>query len=766
MINYEGVNYNLDVIIQFQALKQLLEALAKKQIDHNIILYGLNKNIFVNSNDNVPKEGENINEEIKNDDDSNKENNKLEDETKIFEQNINNYGLIKEFIESKKQLIEHKKLIDELRTRIEALEKEKNNQFNKENVNNKDDITNIKDEHTNKEMDENNNIDPTKNVNDDKKDNNIVTNKLNNNYNENNNDFNKDNIMVDTQNKIINSHDIKEENLIKSQINNFEDNFKLINEHIEKIQNQTETNKKSIDSSKNEISQFKVLIQKISDENRNKQMQREEEQKKLLENNNEEEDNNLEIFENKIIELIEKKLKDISILKTDNNNIKNELKELNAEKEKLKQEHEKIFSDIKNIISNNSETQKQMMSLPDMTIIKNIEEKLKLIEMEMEEFGTKKDVKYICDELDKYLKEINKLKSFMVNQDEINENNKDEIEKLKNEFDSLKKTFSAVNKLFENNSLSTLLGNLNDINQKMVDKEEYNKFIKEINKSISDIKIDVNEHNRNMAEIMPLIRKILTMEDLNKLENSLTGLIEKQNEDAKGKYADKKDIIKSIKSIQSQVKIFMNNLDKEREKEKNESAILASKPLGGYKCASCEAYIGELKDTYTYLPWNKYHGAERPYRLGSSFSRILQGLNLENTFNPYIHKNILNEQQKNQINSCLSVKKIRKIEPLTHITSEYEMIKKETYEEPFTTDVSNSNKRYQNKINVWGSQNLRKIGNEVNTWNKSKNKESSFSRKDQNKSVEKIFTVSKKIVRSKINNSTEDFENHYYMPNL
>ena len=328
--------------------------------------------------------------------------------------------------------------------------------------------------------------------------------------------------------------------------------------------------------------------------------------------------------------------------------------------------------------------------------------------------------------------------------------------------------FSAVNKLLENNSLPTLLGNLNDINQKMVDKEEYNKFIKEINKSISDIKIDVNVHNRNMEEIMPLIRKILTMEDLNKLENSLTGLIEKQSEEAKGKYADKKDIIKNIKSIQSQIKIFMNNLDKEREreKEKNESAILASKPLGGYKCASCEAYIGELKDTYTYLPWNKYHGAERPYRLGSSFSRILQGLNLENALNPYIHKNVLNEQQKDQINSCLSVKKVRKIAPLTHITSEYEIIKKEANEEPFTTDVSNSNKRYPNKINVWGSQNIRKIGNEVNTWNKSKYKENSFSRKDQNKSVEKIFTVSKKIVRSKINNSTEDFESQYNMPNL
>ena len=100
--------------------------------------------------------------------------------------------------------------------------------------------------------------------------------------------------------------------------------------------------------------------------------------------------------------------------------------------------------------------------------------------------------------------------------------------------------------------------------------------------------MDVNDHNRNLDEIMPLFRKILTMDDLNKLQDSLTGLIEQQKSDAMGKFADKKEIIKSIKSIESQVKIFMKNLDKEREKEKNESVILASKPVGGYKCASCE----------------------------------------------------------------------------------------------------------------------------------------------------------------------------------
>ena len=764
MINYEGVNYNLDVIIQFQALKQLLEALAKRQIDHNILLYGLNKNIIVNSNDNIPDE-ENINEENKKEDDSNKENNIIDNDNKNLAENINNLGLINAFIESQKQLIKHKKLIDELTSRIEALEKEKEIQSNKD-IDNKEDISHIKDEHSINEIDQNKNKDK-ENVNDDKKDNNIVTNDLNNNYNETNNNVSKDNIMVDTENKIIKNYDIKEENFIKSQMTTFEDNFKLLNQHIEKIQNQTETNKKSIDSSKNEISQFKVLIKKISDETKINKMKKEEEQKKKLEKSHKKEkDNSFEDFENKIIKLIEDKFKDFSILKADNINIKKELKELNEEKEKLKQEHETIFSEIKNIKDKNTEIVKQMMNFPDMSAIAKIEEKLKMIELEMEEFGTKKDVKYICGEIDKYEKSLSKLKSFIVSQEEINEKNKDEMVKLKNLFETLKKTFSAVNRLFENNSLSALLGNLNDLSQKLVDKEEYNKFIKDINRTISDIKMDVNEHNRSLDEIMPLIRKILTMEDLNKLENSLTGLIEKQNADAKGKYADKKEIIKSIKSIESQVKIFMKNLDKEREKEKNESAILASKPVGGYKCASCEAYIGELKESYTYLPWNKYHGAERPYRLGSSFSRILQGLNLENTFNPFIHKNFLNENKKNQLaNNCLSVKKVRKVAPLTHITSENEMIKNLTIEEPFSTDVSNSNKRYQNKINLWGSKTLRKNVNDVNSWNKSKNKDNSFTKKLQKRGVEKTFKVSRKVVRSKVNTS-EDLENHYYIPNL
>jgi len=40
--------------------------------------------------------------------------------------------------------------------------------------------------------------------------------------------------------------------------------------------------------------------------------------------------------------------------------------------------------------------------------------------------------------------------------------------------------------------------------------------------------------------------------------------------------------------------------------EKGDNWLLAKKPLGGNSCASCEAYIGDIKDTTQYQPWNKY----------------------------------------------------------------------------------------------------------------------------------------------------------------
>ena len=795
MINYEGIEYNLDSVIQFQfhSLKKLLEALAKKQLSHNLTLYGPNKNISLFF-DNERKDNEKIiNKDEKKREENKKDIIKLDNPNKHYLEKINNNGLIEEFINSQKKLLEHKKIICELKYRIEALERD----IPKEKGKNKDEIINnienkIEEEIEEKKeemiKDKDNNIDKI-DINENIKQNeniiqnenimqneNVIQNEIiiqDENINDKNIKENKEKELdnkikepvttqniespkVETENKAIKIISSREENSLKSQINVFEESMIKVKEQVEKIQKELELNKKSFDLFNREISQNKTLIQQLNEQNNSEKM-------KGIKDN----ENNLVKLEKKLLEIIEQKLK----LGKNSENIL--LKDFNAEKEKLKEENQNILSQIKNLVDKNNEIENKIKDLPNISSIKRIEEKIKVFEIEMEEYATKNEIKHICEELDKYEKELSKFKAFTLSQKEINEKYREDILKLKNQFDNVKKTFSNLNKIFENNSLTQLLANLNEVSKNMVDKDEYIKFKKDIKNKIADLQMDVNEHNRNLDEIMPAIQKILTMDDLNKLENSLTGLIEKQNVNANDKFADKKEIVKSIKSIESQVKIFMKNLDKEREKEKNESVILASKPVGGYKCASCETYIGELKDSYTYLPWNKYHGAERPYRLGSSFSRILQGLNLENTFNPFLHRHLLQSENNNKKflvsnTNFPSIKKVRKILPIPHVPSEHDMIKNQTIDEPFIMDNSNNftnNKRYPNLKSLWGNQILKTAGNETNYKIKLKNKDNSF-KSPQSRIVAKTYKVSKKIVKSKISNISEDIENHFVMPNL
>jgi len=78
-------------------------------------------------------------------------------------------------------------------------------------------------------------------------------------------------------------------------------------------------------------------------------------------------------------------------------------------------------------------------------------------------------------------------------------------------------------------------------------------------------------------------------------------------EDLKGqcvkKFADKNETNKNLKYLDAQLKqIYEVYLKKS---EKSESWLLAKKPVGGFACASCENYIGDLHDSNTYVPWNK-----------------------------------------------------------------------------------------------------------------------------------------------------------------
>ena len=847
MINYEGISYNLETIIEFKSLKLLLEALAKKQIEHNILFYGQNNNIVkINSNEVI--NAENIQDKTENNNNEKIENNDSEQNLeKIWMEKINNSGLIKAFIESQKKLQEQNNLINDLKNRIDSLEKNKTRTFREKketkriinpdkDSNNKEQGINTKKENEvikeePQKGDEKNEIlnkDNTKEINeginkDEKNNQNIIINKIINKP-----VIKEDNILnepMNSESKTINIYDKKIKTNIQETYNNekyekkFSDLDNLINslnERLDELEQNTDNNTNDIETNKDNISHLNKKIKNLEKELENSDNNKistpipepkiKEEEKKIEETNineNDEKLKNLEEqlnnLEQKILNIIEERFSEMKQMKRTSSDSSN-MKEFISEKEKIKESIDKLYKEINGLKKKEQNLEDKLKELTPLIEIKRIDEKIKLMEQDMEEYATKNDIRHIISEIDKYEKELSKNKSFIINQKETNNKHRDEIAILKKAFDNLKQNISSLNMLLESNSLSRLIENLNSMNDKIVEKAEYEETIKTINKKISEIQMDVNEHNRSLVEIKPKISNMATMDDINHLQKLIDELMSKSGTEITTKSPDTEEIIKNIKSIEAQVKIFMKKLETENEKEKlqNENCILASRPVGGFKCASCETYIGDIKESNVFLPWNKYHGQDRPYRLGSSFSRILQGLNIEQNFNPFLMRQNLLKSESNKRNKLttesLSVKRVRKIPPLTQITlTNQNSGKKNNFtktidEHVKTNDFSGSGVMFTNKLkkklnaNYWGIKSLKNLTNEknvltMNILNRSRKKKDNSYEKDNSNSKtksksnryileEKVVKITKKTKENKNNNKSEDNENHLVIPSL
>ena len=852
MINYEGISYNLETIIEFRSLKLLLEALAKKQMEHNILFYGQNVNINkINNNDNINQENNIDKTETNINNENNKENDIENNFEKIWMEKINNSGLIKVFIESQKKLEEKNNFINELKNKIDSLEK--NNETLIKEINETKQIiiqNKEKEDHKEKEKEkeiikdtneinkeeEKKEIEKVENDKDTKEKKEIIQKPENKDIkkeeekqNENiniNEEIKKPKIKEDiiineptnTESKIINIYDTKNKTKIhetykyeklENQLSQLEEKINSINERLEEIEENTDNNTSDININKNDISKLKDKFKNLEKKYNSKTQlptpapettvpQEEKNIEELNDNNDRINtlENDLNNLEDKLIKMIDQKLNEFKKRKSNEDLIK----DLNSQKEKLKDFTDRINIEIKTLRNKDEELENKIQELMTFPELKKINDKIKAIEQELEGSATKEDTKHILEELDKFNQELNKYKSIISNQKEMNIKTREDMLRLKEEFDGIKQDFSSLNNLLENNSLNKLIENINNITDKFVEKSLYENDMKLINKKISKLQMDVNEHNRNFAELMPKLEGILDINEFNKLKKNVEDLMSKSgNLVSSNKSLDTQEIIKNIKSMEAQVKIFMKKLENESEKEKeriNDNCILASRPVGGFKCASCETYIGDIKENNIYLPWNKYHGQDRPYRLGSSFSRILQGLNIEQNYNPFLHKkNYLkseNDKRYQIQNDSLSVKKIRKIPPLNQLTiSETNLEHKfnnsksinKTIDEQKSNEYNGSgfvtNNKLKKKLNVnlWGIKSLKNLGNDknvmtINVPSKSTNKRNfeanSFDKDNINNKnflQEKVLKITKKPKGNQINNS-EDNENNLIVPSL
>ena len=278
------------------------------------------------------------------------------------------------------------------------------------------------------------------------------------------------------------------------------------------------------------------------------------------------------------------------------------------------------------------------------------------IKGEMKNKANISDIDNIINRINELQSQIEELKRQLSSMNDKVNGHDSEIQTLKEKIRELNEHINALkNQIDHMGSNGPSAANLNIDMSKYLEVNTFNVY-----KQDSDNKF--NTINEDLANIHKLIEQILQMlnnkadkSDLDKLSDFLLSKIQELADACNKKFADKNEVAKSIQYLESQIKKILSLL--ESRDLHGDNWLLAKKPLNGFSCASCEAYIGELHDNTQYVPWNKYplrDPNEKLYRIGTGFSKMLQMLNVDGGVNNYNtsenNDSVGNskEQQKNQ----------------------------------------------------------------------------------------------------------------------
>eukprot|EP00340_Litonotus_pictus_P005765 CAMPEP_0170519332 /NCGR_PEP_ID=MMETSP0209-20121228/4789_1 /TAXON_ID=665100 ORGANISM="Litonotus pictus, Strain P1" /NCGR_SAMPLE_ID=MMETSP0209 /ASSEMBLY_ACC=CAM_ASM_000301 /LENGTH=787 /DNA_ID=CAMNT_0010805191 /DNA_START=87 /DNA_END=2450 /DNA_ORIENTATION=- len=151
----------------------------------------------------------------------------------------------------------------------------------------------------------------------------------------------------------------------------------------------------------------------------------------------------------------------------------------------------------------------------------------------------------------------------------------------------------------------------------------FNEYKSTVSKELNGLLSQIGDLWKLLEELQAALNTKANEKDLRTLEDMLLNKIEDFRQASVKKFADKADTNKNLRYLDINIKQLLETSMK--RVEKGENWLIAKKPFGGNSCASCEAFLGDLNDHKEYVPWNKLKdSAERMYRLGNGFSKVLQ----------------------------------------------------------------------------------------------------------------------------------------------
>lgn len=194
--------------------------------------------------------------------------------------------------------------------------------------------------------------------------------------------------------------------------------------------------------------------------------------------------------------------------------------------------------------------------------------------------------------------------------------------------------------------------------KKYLDLDTYDDFKTYCSKLFTSIQKDFIDVKNELMDInAKSLGNKASIQDLKTLEDNILIKIDELYNIIKGKFAEKNMVLKINKIFELKIKKL---IEENKKIEKSDTWLLSKKPLG-HLCASCEAYLGDIKESSIntkYIPWNKYptkDPMDKLYRVGAGFSKILKMVTSEQRnkikfneiFTPTTKKDIEEENNSN-----------------------------------------------------------------------------------------------------------------------
>ena len=195
-------------------------------------------------------------------------------------------------------------------------------------------------------------------------------------------------------------------------------------------------------------------------------------------------------------------------------------------------------------------------------------------------------------------------------------------------------------------------------NSKYVKPETFNEGMNNLKKMIENYKKEFQEIRFDIASVREndLLNKA-SLKDLKGLEDAIFEKMEKLKDIIKENFVEKNMLVKNLKYLEFQTKHL---IEENKKVEKADNWLLARKTINPHLCASCEAYIGDLKPVTNsnFIGWNRFpqkvevDTGKKIFKINGGFSRMMNLVNQDNSIERSKSNNSENGTRERNISSA------------------------------------------------------------------------------------------------------------------